>query len=143
MNIQEKIVEFNKLKSEIYEKVYAVNQIMGKFESKSYYRTFNSYYNSFIGEGHIYDFEPDFVIMKVDDNVNGNDYYNIPLSYLNFDLTTYSGFRGLVKAIKADDKKAKEEAKRKQEAMKKAQTEKQIAEEKALYESLRKKFENS
>lgn len=137
MNIQEKIAEYKKLENEIYEKVYAVNQIMGKIE-----KYIVKPYRTIIGEGHVYDFEPDFVMMEIYDR-DGNDYYNIPRSFLDFDLTTYSGFRGLVRAIKEDREKKIEKAKREQEERDRIQTEDNIKREKDLYDFLRKKFENS
>jgi len=136
MNIQEMIVEYKKLENVIHKKVYAVNDLMGKIE-----RNRVKPYRTFIGEGHVYDFGDDFVMMEVDDR-DGNDYYNIPRSYLDFDLTTYSGFRGLVRAIKDDKRKAIEKIKREEEERAKYREERELELEKATYESLKKKFEN-
>ena len=149
MNIEKMIVEYKKLENEIYKRVYAVNDLMGKVLPD----------NRLYGEGCVHAFENDLVIMIVEDYTNGNDYYFIPISYLYYDpiidlhreLLTKIIIEDeidlhrelLTKIIIEDENKRIEALKRKEETREKARKEKQIEEEKALYESLRKKFENS
>ena len=133
MNIEKMIVEYKKLENEIYKRVYAVNDLMGKVLPD----------NRLYGEGCVHAFENDLVIMIVEDYTNGNDYYFIPISYLYYDPIIDLHRELLTKIIIEDENKRIEALKRKEETREKARKEKQIEEEKALYESLRKKFENS